>query len=110
MLVDKFYSEVSRDIQQLVKLPGVARKTGAMVLHYAYEIDAGISVDTHVKRLSDRLEFTKQTNPVKIEKDLMQLFPQSEWGNCFVDLTYHGTNIACQKAGMQYLCCGRLMS
>lgn len=95
MLVEQFNGEVPQKIEQLVQLPGVARKTATMVLHYAYGIDVGITVDTHVKRLSPVLGFTKQTDPDKIEKDLMQLLPQSEWGNCFVFLTYHGRAI-CQ--------------
>lgn len=89
--------EVPQDINQLVKLPGVARKTATMVLHYAYGIDAGVTVDTHVKRLSPWLGFTQQTDIDKIEKDLMNLLPQSEWGNCFVFLTYHGRTVCKAK-------------
>lgn len=97
MLLEQFDGLVPQDINQLVKLPGVARKTATMVLHYAYGIDAGITVDTHVKRLSSRMGFTQQTDLDKIEKDLMPLLPQSEWGNCFVFLTYHGRNVCNAK-------------
>lgn len=97
MLVEQFGGEVPQKIEELVKLPGVARKTATMVLHYAYGIDAGVTVDTHVKRLGPLLGLTKQTDPDKIEKDLMQLLPHSEWGNCFVFLTYHGRAICKAK-------------
>lgn len=97
MLVDYFSSQVPQSIQDLVKLPGVARKTATMVLHYAYGIDDGVTVDTHVKRLSDRLGFSKQTDLDRIEKDLIQILPPSEWGNCFVFLTYHGRMVCKAK-------------
>jgi len=97
ILETKHAGEVPPDIKELVKLPGVARKTATMVLHYAFSIDAGITVDTHVKRLSGRLKLSQQTDLAKIEKDLMQLLPQSEWGNCFVNLTYHGRSICKAK-------------
>ncbi|HBB31166.1 MAG TPA: endonuclease III [Cyanobacteria bacterium UBA8803] len=97
ILVLKFGGQVPPNIDELVKLPGVARKTATMVLHYAYGIDVGVTVDTHVKRLSQRLGFTQQTDLDRIEKDLMQLLPQSEWGNCFVSLTYHGREVCNAK-------------
>jgi endonuclease-3 len=93
--VEQYAGQVPEDIEQLVKLPGVARKTATMVLHYAYGIEAGVTVDTHVKRLSERLGFSQQTELERIEKDLMKLLPQQEWGNCFVSLTYHGRSV-CQ--------------
>ncbi len=95
LLVEQYAGQVPEDIEQLVKLPGVARKTATMVLHYAYGIEAGVTVDTHVKRLSERLGFSQQTDLERIEKDLMKLLPQKEWGNCFVSLTYHGRSV-CQ--------------
>ena len=110
ILVDRFNGEVSKDINDLVMLPGVGRKTATMVLHYAYGIDVGVTVDTHVKRLSDRLGLSKQSDIDKIEKDLMQLLPQSEWGNCFVLLTNHGRSVclakkpACGQCSIADLC------
>jgi endonuclease-3 len=110
ILVEKFGAQVPQDINELLKLPGVARKTATMTLHYAYGIDVGVTVDTHVKRLSDRLGFTQQTDLDKIEKDLMKLLPQSEWGNCFVYLTYHGREVCraknptCHACGVADLC------
>ncbi|MFB2917494.1 MULTISPECIES: endonuclease III [Aerosakkonema] len=97
ILVERFDGQVPQNIDELVMLPGVGRKTATMVLHYAYKIDVGVTVDTHVKRLSDRLGLSKQTDIDKIEKDLMQLLPQSEWGNCFVFLTHHGRSICNAK-------------
>lgn len=97
ILIDRFNGQVPPNIKDLVKLPGVARKTATMVLHYAYKIDAGITVDTHVKRLSDRLDLSKQSDLEKIEKDLMAILPESEWGNCFVNLTYHGRMVCTAK-------------
>lgn len=110
ILIDRFEGQVSKDIDDLVMLPGVGRKTATMVLHYAYGIDVGVTVDTHVKRLSDRLGLSKQSDLDKIEKDLMQLLPQSEWGNCFVLLTHHGRSIcqakkpACARCAIADLC------
>lgn len=110
ILVDRFKGEVSKELDDLVMLPGVGRKTATMVLHYAYGIDVGVTVDTHVKRLSDRLGLSKQSNLDKIEQDLMQLLPQSEWGNCFVMLTQHGRSIcqakkpACGRCAIADLC------
>ncbi len=97
LLVEQYAGQVPEDIEQLVKLPGVARKTATMVLHYAYGIEAGVTVDTHVKRLSGRLGFSQQTDLERIEKDLMKLLPPTEWGNCFVSLTYHGRSVCPAK-------------
>ena len=97
ILVEQFGGQVPQNIDELVKLPGVARKTATMVLHYAYGIDAGVTVDTHVKRLSQLLGFSQQKDLERIEKHLMQLLPQSEWGHCFVSLTYHGRAVCNAK-------------
>lgn len=110
ILFERFDSQVSKDINDLVLLPGVGRKTATMVLHYAYGIDTGITVDTHVKRLSDRLGLSKQSDIDKIEQDLMQQLPPSEWGNCFVFLTQHGRSVcnakkpACNRCTIVDLC------
>ena len=66
---------------ELVKVPGVARKTANIVLFGGYGINEGMAVDTHVKRISHRLGLTAQTDPVKVERDLMALFDSSEWGD-----------------------------
>ena len=78
--VDKNHAgEIPREMDQLVKLPGVGRKTANVVLGNAFETNVGVVVDTHVTRVSQRLALTKQTDPVKIEQDLMKLFPQEGW-------------------------------
>jgi endonuclease-3 len=71
--------EIPRDMDALVKLPGVGRKTANVVLGNAFDTNVGVVVDTHVTRVSQRLSLTKQTDPVKIEQDLMKLFPQEGW-------------------------------
>ncbi len=82
-------------MEELITLPGVARKTANIILSSAYGINEGIAVDTHVKRLAKRLGLTKNEDPVKIEKDLMELTPKSEWGNLSHLLIFHGRKI-CQ--------------
>jgi endonuclease III len=86
----EFEGEVPNSMEQLLTLPGVARKTANVVLAHAYGINAGVTVDTHVKRLSHRLGLTKQTDPVKVEQDLMKLLPQVDWENWSIRLIYHG--------------------
>jgi endonuclease-3 len=90
MIVEDFNSVVPNKMEDLLKLPGVARKTANVVLAHAYGINAGVTVDTHVKRLSQRLGLTKNTEPVGIEKDLMKLLPQPDWENWSIRLIYHG--------------------
>ncbi|WP_174763375.1 endonuclease III [Aphanizomenon sp. UHCC 0183] len=90
MIVQDFNSVVPNKMEDLLKLPGVARKTANVVLAHAYGINAGVTVDTHVKRLSQRLGLTKNTEPVGIEKDLMKLLPQPDWENWSIRLIYHG--------------------
>ncbi|MDP5016396.1 MAG: endonuclease III [Dolichospermum sp.] len=89
-IVSDFNAVVPNQMEQLLKLPGVARKTANVVLAHAYGINAGVTVDTHVKRLSQRLGLTKNTEPVGIEKDLMKLLPQPDWENWSIRLIYHG--------------------
>jgi endonuclease-3 len=93
VLIEEFGGEVPRTMEALLKLPGVARKTGNVVLGNAYGITEGIAVDTHVGRLAWRLGFTDFGDPVKVEQDLMKLFPRKAW----LDLTYliidHGRSI-----------------
>ena len=85
-----FNGEVPQTMEELLTLPGVARKTANVVLAHAFGIFAGVTVDTHVKRLSNRLRLTKSDNPVQIERDLMKLIPQPEWENWSIRLIYHG--------------------
>jgi endonuclease III len=90
MILEDFNAVVPNKMEELLKLPGVARKTANVVLAHAYGINAGVTVDTHVKRLSQRLGLTKNTEPVGIEKDLMKLLPQPDWENWSIGLIYHG--------------------
>jgi len=95
MIVENFNSKVPRTMEELVTLPGVARKTANIILSNAYGINEGIAVDTHVRRLANRLGLTNNEDPVKIEKDLMEITPKSEWGNLSHLLIFHGRKI-CQ--------------
>ena len=95
IIVAQFNSQVPKTMNELTSLPGVARKTANIVLSNAFGIHEGIAVDTHVKRLSYRLGLTKNTDPVKIEKDLMAITPKKEWGNISHLLIFHGRKI-CQ--------------
>ena len=93
MLVEEFGGEVPGTMKDLLRLPGVARKTANVVLANAFGKSEGIAVDTHVKRVSRRLELTKEEKPDKIEKDLMELIPQEEWIDINHALILHGRRI-----------------
>ena len=95
MIIEKFNSKVPKTMEELISLPGVARKTANIILSNVYGINEGIAVDTHVKRLSYKLGFTRNEDPVKIEKDLMDITPKEEWGNLSHLLIFHGRKI-CQ--------------
>ena len=79
MIAEQYGGKVPETMEELLTLPGVARKTANVVLGVAYEKAEGVVVDTHVQRLSRRLDFTKEEKPEKIEQDLMQLFPREKW-------------------------------
>ena len=91
-LLEKYDGQVPQSLDELVKLPGVGRKTANVVLGSAFNIP-GIVVDTHVARISKRLELTKSNNPVKIEYDLMEIIPQEEWNVFSLQLIYFGRAI-----------------
>ena len=93
MLIEKYDSKVPRTMSELIELPGVARKTANIVLSNAYGIVVGIAVDTHVRRLSKRLGLTENTNPDKIEKDLMKIVPKNQWKRINNLLIFHGRNV-----------------
>ena len=92
MLIEEFDGRVPRDLAQLVRLPGVARKTANVV---AAELGnpQGVVVDTHVRRLSQRLRLTRQEDPVKIERDLIRLVPREDWGRFPHLLIWHGRRV-----------------
>ena len=104
LLIDKFNAKVPKRMEELLELPGVARKTANVVLAHAYDIHMGVTVDTHVKRLSQRLGLTKHNDPVKIERDLMQLLPQPDWENWSIRLIYHGRAVCTARKPMCYNC------
>jgi endonuclease-3 len=91
-IVEKFAGEVPSRLDDLVTLPGVGRKTANVVLGNAFATP-GITVDTHVGRLSRRLGFTKQTDPVKVERELMELIPRESWTSFSHELILHGRAI-----------------
>jgi endonuclease III len=109
MLLEEYDGEVPTRIDELVRLPGVARKTANVV---AGELGnpQGIVVDTHVRRLSQRLGFTKQEDPVKIERDLMKLVPREDWGRFPHLLIWHGRRVCiarrpqCERCVVNDLC------
>jgi endonuclease III len=93
MLVEKYGSMVPDTMEELVELPGVARKTANIVLSNAYGIVVGVAVDTHVRRLSKLLGLTENTDPNKIEADLMDVVPKSQWKRITDLLIFHGRNV-----------------
>jgi endonuclease-3 len=90
MLISDFRGQVPGTLSDLIKLPGVARKTANVVLAQWFHSFEGIAVDTHIIRVANRLGLTKHTEPVKIESDLMQLFPQQTWGDISLQIIFHG--------------------
>lgn len=97
LLEGKFHSQVPKTMEELLELPGVARKTANIVLYNAYHITAGIAVDTHVMRLSQRLGLTEQKEQNKIERDLMQITPKEKWMPLTDLLIFHGRQICTAK-------------
>ncbi len=104
MIMDKFGGQVPKTMEDLVSLPGVARKTANIVLYNAYGIIEGIAVDTHVIRLSGRLGLTGNDDAVKIEKDLMEITPKKEWGNITHLMIFHGRKVCQAKKPMHDSC------
>jgi endonuclease-3 len=97
MLIDKYGGKVPSTMEQLIELPGVARKTANIVLYNAYGVTAGIAVDTHVMRLSQRLGLTEEKDQNKIERDLMALTPKENWMPLTDLLIYHGRQVCTAK-------------
>jgi endonuclease-3 len=113
-LVDEFGGEVPRSMEELIRLPGVARKTANVVLGTAYGIAAGFVVDTHVSRVAQHLGLTEETEPVKIEQALCQVFPRAQWVELGHRILLHGryTCLArrpmCEVCPLNDLCPARL--
>jgi endonuclease III len=89
-LLERYDSQVPKDIEKLIELPGIGRKTANVVLGTAYGITSGIVVDTHVTRVSQRLGLSQEKNPEKIEKDLLEQFPRKEWIAISNRMVHHG--------------------
>jgi len=109
-IMEQHHGEVPRDMDAMVALPGVGRKTANVVLGTAYGLATGVVVDTHVTRVSRRLGLTKNTDPVKIEQDLMQSVPKSEWVDFAHRMIHHGRRICtarkpkCPECSMNKFC------
>lgn len=97
LLVEKYHSQIPKTMEELLELPGVARKTANIVLYNAYGVTSGIAVDTHVRRLAQRLGLTKHKDPDKIEQDLMELVPKDIWMHLTDLLIFHGRRICDAK-------------
>ena len=114
MMIEKFDSQVPRTMQELLELPGVARKSANIILYHAHGIVEGIAVDTHVGRLSRRLGLTTEKNPDKVEQDLCQIIPRKEWHNVNHLFIAHGRAVCkaptpqCMKCVLCSICPSRL--
>jgi endonuclease-3 len=109
-IIEEFGGEVPRTMEVLLTLPGVARKTANVVLGTAFGIASGVVVDTHVQRLSGRLDLTRNTDPKKIEQDLMQIIPQEKWILFAHQLIWHGRRVCvarkprCAECNLERIC------
>lgn len=109
-IVEEFRGEVPKTMEELLTLPGVARKTANVVLGTAFGIASGVVVDTHVLRLSERLDLTKNTDPKKVEQDLMKVIPQDRWILFSHQLIWHGRRVCvarkprCIECNLERLC------
>jgi endonuclease-3 len=109
-LVERYGGEVPREMEALVELPGIGRKTANVVLGTAYGLATGVVVDTHVGRISRRLGLSAEKDPEKVERDLMQLMPQSEWVDFSHRMIHHGRGICvarqprCERCSMNKIC------
>ncbi len=109
-IIEKFGGQVPRTMEEMLTLPGVARKTANVVLGTAYGIPSGIVVDTHVQRLANRLDLTRNEDPKKIEQDLMQVIPRDKWIKFSHQIIWHGRRVCqarkpkCVECNLEKLC------
>ena len=109
-VLDNFDGKLPQQLEELIRIPGIARKTANVILNEVWNIAQGIVVDTHVTRVSQRLGLTKNKEPVKIEKDLMQVFPKGSWRNISGALVLLGRYICiarkpkCDKCVLKEVC------
>jgi len=101
---------VPRTMEEMLRLPGVARKTANVVLGTAFGLATGVVVDTHVQRIARRLDLTREKVPHKIEKDLMRAIPPERWIDFSHQLIHHGRQVcaarkpACHRCGLEPVC------
>ena len=109
-ITGNYGGQVPRTMDELLTVPGAARKTANVVLGTAFGIASGVVVDTHVQRVSQRLDFTRNSDPVKIEKDLMKIIPESKWILFSHQIIYHGRQLClarkpkCAECALDPLC------
>jgi endonuclease III len=109
-IIEKFGGQVPRTMEEILTLPGVARKTANVVLGTAYGIASGVVVDTHVLRLSMRLDLSRNEDPKKVEEDLMKIIPRERWIQFSHQLIWHGRRVCfarkpkCVECNMESLC------
>src|SRR5580704_7029163 len=109
-IIENFHGEVPKTMDEILTLPGVARKTGNVVLGSGYGIASGVVVDTHVMRLSQRLDLTKHEDPKKIEQDLIKIIPQDHWIKFSHQLIWHGRRVCisrkprCTECNLESIC------
>jgi endonuclease-3 len=109
-IIERFGGQVPRTMEEILTLPGVARKTANVVLGTAYGVASGIVVDTHVQRLSNRLDLTRNEDPKKIEQDLMAAIPQDKWIIFSHQLIWHGRRVCfarkpnCIECNLERIC------
>lgn len=109
-ILENFGGEVPRTMEEILTLPGVARKTANVVLGTAYGILSGVVVDTHVQRIANRLDLTRNEDPKKIEQDLMQVIPKDKWIQFSHQIIWHGRRVCqarkpkCVECNMESLC------
>jgi len=114
-MIEEHGGKVPNDIEQLLALPGVARKTANVVMGNAFGVASGVVVDTHVARLSQLLGLTKQKQPEKIERELMELVPKKDWIDFSHLLIYHGRRVCkarrpeCERCVIEPLCPSSLL-
>jgi endonuclease-3 len=104
VLVEKYHSQVPKTMEELIELPGVARKTANIVLYNSYGTIAGVAVDTHVRRVSQRLGLAEHDDPVKIEQDLMQITPKEKWMELTDLLIFHGRQVCIARKPKCEIC------
>lgn len=109
-IIERFGGEVPRTMEEILTLPGVARKTANVVLGTAYGIPSGIVVDTHVQRIANRLDLTRNEDPKKIEQDLMKVIPKEKWIQFSHQIIWHGRRVCqarkpkCAQCNLESLC------